>query len=117
VNLPADLGRRLLGETWPAAQPLLLGLGIFGAGLAASSGLVVGLRCLAAAHRSFVAMVPAGIGIVVCGTLGASVAGANGAVVGTIAPAWAGAVAVAWQFHRAIGDEHATAEARRSVVR
>ena len=80
--LPATVGQALLGESWTAAQLVLLPLGLALVGQGISGGALVGLRVLADAIRSLRARsIDAAIGVVLS-VSGALAAGAVGAAWG-----------------------------------
>ena len=90
--LPTPIGRALLGDSWDAAQPVLLPLAI----LAASSGLrvgaFVGLRALALVRESLAARTASSLLQVSGGVTGAVVADALGAAWGMAVANVAGSV-------------------------
>jgi O-antigen/teichoic acid export membrane protein len=102
--LPDSAGARLLGETWPHAEPLLPVLVVFWIAIGATLGATQGLLALGAAKRSLFTQV-AGLAIQLpLMAAGAAVDGAAGAAVA------AGLTAIlrmllAWaQFGRAVGE-------------
>jgi O-antigen/teichoic acid export membrane protein len=105
--LPDGAGEAVLGDTWDHTQPLLVLAGIYGAGFVATSGLVTGLRALAAARRSFAATIPIGLLVIAGGVAGAAIGDARGALLGMLGPSLLGVAVVAWQFHLAVQDEAA----------
>ena len=109
LSLPDAVGSRVLGSTWPQAQPLLPVLVVVVVALAISMGPTQGMLALGAARRSLFTQV-AGLGVELPSVTGGAVlAGASGA-------AWAtGLTAVfrtvlAWvQFRRALHEPIASA--------
>jgi hypothetical protein len=115
LALPDAVGSRVLGSTWPQAQPLLPILVLFVLALAASTGAVQGMLSLGAAKRSLFTQL-AGFGADLPSmTGGALIAGARGAAWGT------GLAAVlrttlAWiQFRRALREPAASLAPERAA--
>lgn len=86
--MPDELGRAVLGSTWPSARELVPRLGVAAIGSAVLSGALVGLSALAQAGRILrtrLLTLPTTLGLPV---LGASVAGAKGLATGLIVSVW-----------------------------
>lgn len=104
IFLPAALGRAALGDTWHLTSPLLLPFGVQYAAIGVCLGQIVGLRALAAAHRSFGVCLRFTVLFLALGVAGEWGWGARGSAWGM---AIAAVVAVAdWhaQFGRALGE-------------
>jgi O-antigen/teichoic acid export membrane protein len=80
--LPDRLGTALLGESWPAAQQVVLPLSIGLAGSGVILGAAIGLRALAAARLSLRARLSVAPLILTGALAGAAFWGAQGAAVG-----------------------------------
>ena len=104
ASLPTGIGEAALGDTWVLTQPLLGPMGVYGAGFVATTGLIVGLRSLAAARRSFVAAVPTGLLVIAAGVAGAVLGDARTVIMAMIPPTWLTVVVVADQFRRALRE-------------
>jgi O-antigen/teichoic acid export membrane protein len=79
--LPADIGQRLLGDSWVAARVVLIPLGLSLVAQGVSGGALVGLRVLADAKSSLKARV-------LDATIGAILGIGGGLVGGAIGAAW-----------------------------
>ena len=93
--MPTDLGRSLLGASWPNVARVLVPLGVAAIGVAAAEGAVSTLRILAAARASLRAQGIAGCANLAAGIAGGLVGGGRGVAVGLAFAAWFGA-AVWW---------------------
>lgn len=91
LALPDSAGEAVLGETWDAAEPLVLPLTVWLAGLGAASGPTTALRALGAAGRSLRTRAVVTVASIVLSIGGAVVAGAEGAAWGLAAAAIGGA--------------------------
>jgi O-antigen/teichoic acid export membrane protein len=109
--LPGAIGSRLLGSTWPQAEPVLPVLTLLVLALAASMGPTQGMLALGAAKRSLFTQV-AGLGVELPSMPAAAVvAGARGAALATGLTAVFRTV-LAWvQFRRALRDSAASLRA------
>lgn len=104
VLLPDSLGSRVLGSTWPRAEPLLPILTLLMVALAASMGATQGLLALGAARRSLftqAAGLAADVPTVVGGAL---LAGARGAALASGVTAVFRTVLAWTQFRRALRE-------------
>jgi O-antigen/teichoic acid export membrane protein len=85
LALPSSIGSRLLGDTWPGAEPLLPVVALSAVALGTSMGPTQGMLALSAARRSMLTQAVAfavGMPAVV---VGAAAAGAKGAATATLA--------------------------------
>jgi hypothetical protein len=80
--LPSQIGSAVLGETWAAAEPLLLPMSAVIVGLGVVSGQFAAVRSIADATGSLRARLITAVSAIGGATLGAGVGGALGAVVG-----------------------------------
>jgi O-antigen/teichoic acid export membrane protein len=93
--LPAEVGRELLGETWPSVSMLLPAVALDAVGRSAAIGGLVGLRVLEA-KRDLVRTSVAANGVqTVMALLGGAVLGIQGAAWGLATGSWV-AAAVTW---------------------
>ncbi|MGH9223209.1 MAG: hypothetical protein ACRD2W_05370, partial [Acidimicrobiales bacterium] len=87
LALPAGAGRSLFGDTWAAARPVLLPMGLTLCGSAVMAGALAGLRSLAAARltlRTRVATIPLTLAGPLAGAFVADEVGfATGLAIGT----------------------------------
>jgi hypothetical protein len=90
--LPDELGVALLGETWPAAQQVIVPLALAYAGVCLGLGAGIGLRVLADARRSLRARIVDAVAQATGGVLGASLGGAVGTAYGLAAGSLIGAI-------------------------
>jgi len=110
--LPDQVGRALLGSTWPAAREVLPAVTVAAAAGGAQAGALVGLRALASAKRSLAARLASSTLVFVGGVGGAMLAGAVGAAWGMAAGVSFGTLLFWLQLVRG-----AQADARSSVER
>lgn len=104
-QLPVFVGRSLLGETWPAAQGLLIPTAMGMAAIGVTTSSVAGLRVLAAAGSSLRARLLVTPVAITSGLLGAAIGGVQGAAYAT-AGSSAFAAAMYWvAFRRALRIE------------
>lgn len=105
VALPADLGRSLLGASWPGARDLLVPVAMVMAAVGVTLGALTGLRVLAAARESLHARIVTAVVVVGAILVGGVVGGATGAAWGWVAAAatgawvWWSALQRAWRRH------------------
>jgi O-antigen/teichoic acid export membrane protein len=102
--IPDRLGESLLGDTWSAAQVVLLPMALMVTFNSASVGAMTGLRVFAAARTSLRVRIANTLLTVAGGLFGAWVGGAEGAAWG-LAAAAAIALPLWWRaFHRRAGE-------------
>lgn len=103
--LPESAGRRLLGDGWSSARPLVLGAALLGAGIGATTVLSAGLRATERAASALRCRAVTAPLTVSGGLVGAWAAGPEGAVL-AMAAAEAVGTALMWRtFRRATGEE------------
>jgi O-antigen/teichoic acid export membrane protein len=102
--LPDDLGRLVLGANWDVARPILPATIAWVVATGASTGPTVGIRVLAAVHRSFKTRLLLTVIGVVAATLGAAWGGAVGSATALALATWLGTIAWWWQFLAALGE-------------
>jgi hypothetical protein len=110
VFLPDDVGRALLGSTWPAAHAILVPMTLVFMTQSAAAAASVGLRAVAAAQRSLRASAMGSTLIVLGGTLGGAF-GAAGAAWG-LALMGAMQAAFFWRQFNVALTEHVVDQAR-----
>lgn len=108
LALPAESGRALLGESWDAAFPLVLPIGIAFCGAAVSGGAIAGLRARRQHHASFSTRVRVAPIAVAMPLLGAYVGAAGGYAWAAALAAWASAAAWWSALHRVLQEEDDT---------
>jgi O-antigen/teichoic acid export membrane protein len=102
--LPEGVGEALLGQTWSLAQGVTVPIAVAMAAGGISAAMLVGLRALAAARRSFQARVLVSV-LQILGTLaGAAAGGAVPAAWGLAAGVVAGLPVWVWHFRRALSE-------------
>jgi O-antigen/teichoic acid export membrane protein len=104
LSLPDSIGSRVLGVTWPDAEPLLPLLAIGAIALGTSMGPTQGMLALGAARRSMLTQAVAFAVSLPAVAAGAAAAGAKGAAVATLGTSVFRS-ALAWvQYGRAFHD-------------
>ena len=88
ILLPRGMGEWLLGPIWKSAYPLLIPTTLMTAGLGLNAGMVIGLRALGAARRSFRLAVIVAILNIILPILGAITGGVSGYLFGAAATSW-----------------------------
>jgi O-antigen/teichoic acid export membrane protein len=103
LALPARVGRDLMGQSWPAARPLIPAVAAAMAAAGVSAAFVGGLRALQAASRSFRLRLAAAP-VVLCGyAIGSAADGALGAITAGAITNWLVAVGAIWALRRECG--------------
>jgi len=102
--LPTAAGTALLGKTWPLAHRVLIATTVSMAGTAVSTGLLVGLRALAAARYSLRSRVAQSATSVGGAIVGAVSGGAVGAAWGTAIGIWIGVSLWWWYWRRGLRE-------------
>jgi O-antigen/teichoic acid export membrane protein len=100
VLMPSEWGRVLLGDTWPAAQDLIVPFSVSTAGAGLASGGFLGLRVLAAVSATLRLRIITGAATIVTGVAGAIAWGPRGAVAGLAVGTWANALGAWWSLAR-----------------
>jgi len=114
--LPDDIGEALMGSNWLAAQSVLIPATVVSMAAGAQSGAQIGLRALAAAHRSLRARIVSSTAISVGGVVGATI---GGAVTGSWGMAAGMSLGSSWWWWQAVGatrDHDRTAPSAPEVV-
>jgi hypothetical protein len=93
---PDRLGSAVLGDTWPGAHALVPALTVLAVSTASLGLGMAGLRAAGQAARTMRVTIPAMLGVVAAGTIGAVLGEAEGAVWAMVAPTALGAVALWW---------------------
>jgi hypothetical protein len=93
LQIPDQLGRRLLGDTWAQAEAVLLPVGITICGNMATLGALLGLRALQNARVSLIARALSALLLVACVAAGLA-AGAPATVLAWLitAAVWCGVI-------------------------
>jgi O-antigen/teichoic acid export membrane protein len=102
--MPDALGRLVLDDVWPHAQPLILPVALSVTGAGVVTGASVGLRALGAAPRSLRAQLVASAGYLGFGLIGAALGGAVGMSWGSTTAMWLGAGLWWWQLRSALRE-------------
>jgi O-antigen/teichoic acid export membrane protein len=106
--LPERIGEALLGQTWSLAHRVAVPIAVMTAAGGISAGMLVGLRALAAARRSFRARLLVS-GLQIVGTIGGAAMGdAVTAAWGLAAGVVAGVPVWAWHFKRGLLEHERT---------
>jgi O-antigen/teichoic acid export membrane protein len=102
--LSGVVGPRLLGETWPLAQPLLFVLSFFAIAQALAIGPAQGLWALGAAGRSLKSQLINVVLMLAATSAGAALDGARGAAIGLVITAGVSLFVWRWQFRLSFSE-------------
>ncbi len=112
--VPDDVGRAILGATWPSARDALPGLIVWTAGTGATFGPMICLRVLGAVRGGVVARAWQSIAVLVGGLCGGALGGGPGAAMGVAGGVWFGFVVWCREAHRTA--QHAELLAERPLA-
>ncbi len=102
--LPDRIGEAILGDSWDAAQSVLLWVTLSWSALGLATGALVGLRVLAAARRSFRARLLIAPAVLLVAVIGVEAGGLRGAAAGLALASCGSAVVWMLQFRAALRD-------------
>jgi O-antigen/teichoic acid export membrane protein len=115
--LPHDVGQAILEESWEPARSVLVPLALSLALAGVSTGALIGLRVLAAAHRSLLITILNSIVALVIGIVGVILAGAQGVAWGIVIVSAFNVGLCWWQFREALADHRRSDAVLRDVDR
>ncbi len=98
VLVPDDVGRALLGDTWPGAEPLVGLVGTQWTAIAVATAFAIALKALARTRELLAVSVVQALLVVALGTAGALLADAVGALTGLVAGQVAGVLLLLWML-------------------